>query len=120
ATLAFLATTTMARARPDVARGRLRVTLGPSNLLWVKTPALVHGLVDTMTATSSPSSWRRPAWPVWAMNPLGRAREGIRRLFQVGGCGCRSGDAGPRLQRVPPGRYGALLSSCSRQRRISE
>ena len=72
ATLAFLATTMIARAWPATARGRLTVTLGPTNRFRVNMPALVHARVDRMTDTSSPWS-RRPTRPVWATKPDGSA-----------------------------------------------
>jgi hypothetical protein len=97
-----LATTTTARAAPETARGRLSVTLGPEKRLLVKSPAEVHGRVERRTAMSSPSG-RRPARPVCATKPVGSGTAGTGRSFQI-----------------PPVNYRGLLSSCSRQRRISD
>ena len=71
ATLAFLATTTMPRARRDAAFSRLSTTLGPAKRLRVKTAEEAGwGPSVTTTETSSPRS-RSPAAPVWARKPAG-------------------------------------------------
>ena len=82
ATLAFLATTTRPRARPEAALARLRTTEGPAKRDRVKTADEAGaGPSLTTTTTSSPSS-RRPAEPAWARKPAGRGTV----AGEVGGC----------------------------------
>ena len=56
ATLAFLETTTTARAEPSATLRRLTTTLGPANELRVNTPAAAHGPSAATTVKSSVSS----------------------------------------------------------------